>query len=82
MSVFLFVDFPKVWVVAQALSLLNVFQDLFYTICYYTHLSLPEDPTQNICKTPAIQARFIYTIIIYAIRIIQCIKVGFGQCRG
>lgn len=78
-SVVIVVDFPKIFVTAQAISLVNVFQDLFYAVCFYTTLSFPIDPTVNTCKTPAIQARFIYTIVIYSIRIIQCIKVGCGQ---
>lgn len=81
-SVFTLVDFPKIWITAQAISLLNVFQDLFYAICFYTHLQFPYDPTVNVCKTPAINARFAYTVVIYMIRIIQCIKVGCGQGSG
>lgn len=78
-SVIFVVDFPKIWVTAQAISLLNVFQDLFYAFCFYTHLDFPYDPTVNVCRAPAIQAKFIYTVVIYSIRIIQCLKVGFGQ---
>jgi hypothetical protein len=33
---------------------------------------------QSNCRTPAALARFIYTIVIYAIRIIQCIKIGLN----
>ena len=78
-SVIIVVDFPKIFVTAQAISLVNVFQDLFYAVCFYTNLQLPEDPNTNTCKTPSIQAKFIYTVVIYSIRIIQCLKVGFGQ---
>lgn len=79
MSVVFVVDFPKIWVTAQAISLVNVFQDLFYTFCFYSTLSFPYNPSVNVCKAPAIQAKFIYTVVIYSIRIIQCIKVGCGQ---
>lgn len=38
---FYMVSFPAVWGTAQALSLLNIFHDVFYTICFYTNLNLP-----------------------------------------
>lgn len=79
MSVFFVVDFPKVWAIAQSISLVNVFQDLVYSFCFYSTLTFPYNPKVNECKTPAIQARFVYTVIIYAIRIVQCTKVGCGN---
>lgn len=82
MSPFLVIDFMIILGTANAISLLNVFQDITFTICYYSHLDIPLSESQvhmgEECKSPARVARFVYTIFIYSIRIIQCLRVGVG----
>ncbi len=41
------VNFAIVWITDQFVSLITPLKDFAYTICYYTHLNLNEDPRRS-----------------------------------
>lgn len=74
------VPFVVTWATDQLLSLLTPFQDMVYTICYYSAQDFSDVyAVQNNCKNPAKIAVFVYGIIIFSYRIFQCMRQGWDK---
>lgn len=65
----------------QLLSILVPIRDFMYTICYYSHFSLPTANSYVLqngnCAFPSDLAIFIFSVVVFCYRIIQSIKCGF-----
>jgi len=74
------VTYPIVYATDQFLSLLTPIRDTFHTICYYAHFDRTVDNQESIqyydCKSPVSIAIFVFTMVIFCYRIMQCIKCG------
>ena len=74
------VPFVVTWATDQLLSLLTPFQDMVYTICYYSAQDFSDVyAVQDKCKNPAKIAVFVYGIIIFSYRIFQCMRQGWDK---
>jgi hypothetical protein len=74
------VVFMTTWATDQLVSLLTPFQDLIYTVCYFTSLDFADvQVLNNNCKYPAKLGVFIFGIIVFSYRIMQCMKQGWDK---
>lgn len=72
--------FVIVWATDQLLSLITPFEDLAYTICYYTSLDFTDkEVLHNTCRQPARVVVFAYATIIFIYRMLQCMKQGYDK---
>ena len=79
-SPFVGVPFVVAWATDQLVSLITPFEDLVYTGCYYTSIDFSDvQVTQNPCRNPAKLAVFIYAVIVFAYRMMQCMKQGYDK---
>lgn len=81
-SFFIPITFPIIWGSDQFVSLFIPAEDLMKTICYYStvHIDQNHQVIQNTdCNTPGALGNFIFSAIVYAYRIVQSLKVGFGS---
>lgn len=76
------ITFPIIWGTDQMVSLFVVFQDLSYSICYYSTgiYNASQQVAKTTCKRPAETATLIFSLVVYSYRIIQCLRVRF--CNG
>jgi hypothetical protein len=80
---FYIVDFPIIWMTDQFVSLITPFRDLAYTICYYAVIDFSADPSKpgyyNPCSSNGnANVVFLAGLIIYLLRILQCIRLGIN----
>lgn len=80
-SPFIGVPFVVTWATDQLLSLITPFEDMVYSICYFTGDLDFTDPhvTNNKCRNPAKVAVFIFATIVFAYRIVQCMRQGYDK---
>lgn len=72
------ITFPIIWATDQLVSLFLIFQDIVYSICFYTKAQWNYNATGDLldCRDAAALAAFIFMIIVYVYRIVQCLRVG------
>ena len=79
LSLFGQITFPVIWGTDQLVSLFTIFQDLTYTLCYYSKLQFPDSAKVDLsmCSSSATLAAFVFSIVVYTYRIVQCLRIGF-----
>lgn len=79
-SPFIGVPFVIGWATDQLLSLITPFEDMVYSVCFYTSLDFTDTKvTNNNCRNPAKIAVFVFAAIIFCYRILQCIRQGYDK---
>ena len=74
------ITYPIVFATDQFVSLFVPLQNAAFTVCYYAHFKNfnNRETLQDSydCRSPARLAIFIFSIVIFVYRIMQCIKCG------
>jgi len=74
------ITYPIIYATDQFLSLITPMGDFFHTICYYVHFQGTIDNQESNqvydCKSPVSVVVFVFMIIVFCYRIMQCIKLG------
>lgn len=81
-SIIIPISFPIIWATDQFVSLFQPFHDLCNAICFYTTVNFFDDssPSSDYCKNTSNLSMLIFSLVVYSLRIIQCLRIGL--CYG
>jgi len=82
LSPFIGVPFLISWTTDQFVSLVTPFEDLAYTICYYTKIDFSNPDfigETNPCRSSTRIAVFVFACITFGYRISQCLRQGYDK---